>query len=221
MHRVLDGLVDLLGRVVSPARCAGCDADLRHGRAFCAACVSTLVRAGNPDPQKLAMFVYGGAIAEALRRFKFDERPDLASALLAGIHPHLADLSKAAVDIVVPVPLHPARLVERGYNQAALLARPLSRRLGLPCLSRALRRPVATARQTDLSGPARAANVDRAFVAADPVRLAGRVVLLVDDVETTGSTLAACGRALLGGGARAVRTLVVARADLARGARTP
>jgi ComF family protein len=176
-------------------------------------CAASLVRSEGPDTSRLAAFVYGGAVAQALRRFKFDDRPDLALALLAGLHPHLPGLRRNPTEIVVPVPLHPTRLVERGYNQAALLARPLARWLGLPFAPRALGRSVATARQTELTRAARTANVARAFVAIERSRLSGRAVLLVDDVETTGSTLAACAGALFEGGARSVRTVVIARAD--------
>ncbi len=213
MTIVLRGMLDVLASLVAPYRCAACDGDVRRGRAFCPACAATLVRAENLDARRTAAFVYGGAIAQALKRFKFDDRPDLAPALLAGLRAHLPLLMQARPDLVVPVPLHPARLIERGYNQAALLARPLARWLGVPCATRALRRSVATERQTALSRAARSVNVDQVFVPGECASLGGRTVLLVDDVETTGATLGACSRALLTGGASAVRTLVIARAE--------
>jgi len=217
MNGLVQGLVEVVARLVAPAGCAACDGAVAHGRAFCPPCAATLVRAEVRDRDRLAAFVYGGAIAEALRRFKFNDRPDLTRPLLAGLHTCLPRLEETPVDLVVPVPLHPARLVERGYNQAALLARPLARWLAAPCAPRALGRSVATARQTELTREARSSNVERAFAALEPARLAGRSVLLVDDVETTGATLAACGRALLDGGARAVRSVVVARAETGDG----
>ncbi len=213
---VVRAALEALGWLVAPPRCAACDGVVRQGTAFCASCVATLVRASNPDPDRIAAFVYGGAIAQALRRFKFDDRPDLAPALLAGFPGHIAHLAARhdAIQVVVPVPLHPARLVERGYNQAALLARPVARLLGVPCAPRALGRTVATGRQTELGRAERSANVEGAFFPANPRRIAGRGVLLVDDVETTGATLAACRRALGSAGAASVRTLVVARAEV-------
>lgn len=120
--------------------------------------------------------------------------------------------------VVVPVPLHPSRLVERGYNQAALLARVVAQRLSLPCAPRALFRPRATARQTDLDQRARRSNVAGAFAVAEPARLAGRGVVLVDDVETTGSTLLSCREALLAVGVLEVRSVVVARTGEESGA---
>jgi ComF family protein len=205
----------VLGTLVAPARCAACDGDVRHGTAFCPACAATLVRATNETPDRTAAFLYGGAIAQAVRRFKFDDRPDLAQALLAGLRVHLPRLASLHTDLVVPVPLHPGRLIERGYNQAALLARPLAAWLGVPCATRALVRAVATQRQTELSREARSTNVERAFLPAPRSPLLGLSVLLVDDVETTCATLAACSHALREGGARTVQSVVIARADAA------
>jgi ComF family protein len=211
MQSFLRGAVHALAELVGPTRCAGCDGETPRRTAFCPACVVTLVRAPTPDPDRTAAFLYGGAIAQAIRRLKFDDRPDLARPLLAGLGIHLSRFRDAT--LVVPVPLHPSRLVERGYNQAALLARPLAGILGIPFAARALARTMATARQTDLTRDARRANVLHAFTANEPSRLEGESVLLVDDVETTGATLAACRAALLSGGAEAVHTVVMARAD--------
>ena len=211
-------LAAALASLVAPSRCAACDEPAPWATAFCPACASTLVRARNPDDHRLAAFVYGAAIAEALRRFKFDDRPDLAPALLAGLVRHSSvRVRDARPDLVVPVPLHPSRLVERGYNQSALLARPLARALGIPWAARALARVVATERQTELARTARASNVERAFVATRGASLSGRRVLLVDDVETTGATLDACRRAVMAGGASDVLSVVVARAEAASG----
>ena len=216
----------LVGALVGPPRCAACDGEVPYGTAFCPPCAATLVRLAPSDPSRLAVFAYGGAIGEALRRFKFGDRPDLAPALVSGLATQLPRLTAAQATLVVPVPLHAARLVERGYNQAALLARPMARMLGVRCAPRALSRPFATERQTDLNRAARAANIAKAFVAEQQKRIAGAAVLLVDDVETTGSTLDACRDALMAGGAREVTTLVVARsletaADAAQGEPPP
>jgi ComF family protein len=212
MNAVLRGVLGVLGDLIAPTRCAACDGESRRGAAFCPPCAGTLVRASNVHPESTAAFVYGGAIAQALKRFKFDDRPDLAPALLAGLGTHL-DRLRGTVDLVVPVPLHPSRLVERGYNQAALLARPLARLLAIPCAPRALCRLATTERQTELTREARAANVANAFAANELRRLAGARVLLVDDVETTGATLSACRAAVMTGGARAVLSAVVARVE--------
>jgi len=154
------------------------------------------------------------SIADALRRLKFDDRPDLAAPLASTFAPLLPLLLAHKPQVVVPVPLHPARLVERGYNQAALLARALARWIDTPLAPLALRRSLRTSRQTDLAREARAANVANAFVVHPPSLIYGRSVVLVDDVETTGATLDACRRALEAAGARLVVSAVVARAEL-------
>lgn len=118
--------------------------------------------------------------------------------------------SPAPADVVVPVPLHSCRERERGYNQAALLAGPLGRAVGVPVRPHALQRVRATAAQVSLNAAERMANVAGAFRCNDPA-LRGANVLLIDDVCTTGATLEACADALLSAGARAVRGLTLAR----------
>ncbi|MBI3962000.1 MAG: ComF family protein [Deinococcus sp.] len=111
-------------------------------------------------------------------------------------------------DLVVPVPLHPARLRDRGFNQAELLARQVAQVLARP-LEKPLQRVRETPSQTRLSGQRRIANVQGAFQCS---RLLTGAVLLVDDVTTTGATAHACARALLAAGARQVQLAVLCRA---------
>jgi ComF family protein len=128
--------------------------------------------------------------------------------------PLAAELAAAPAgwDLVVPVPLHWRRRLARGYNQAAAIARPLACRLGLPA-AEALARCRPTPPQTALPRPARRHNPRGAFAvpARHRRRLAGRRVLLVDDVVTTGATLDAAARALLAAGAAEVHAVAVAR----------
>jgi ComF family protein len=114
-------------------------------------------------------------------------------------------------DVLVPVPLHPRRLRERGFNQAALIARELGHRTGCPCVDGALVRRKDTAPQAGLSAAARRRNVAAAFAVRRRGLVAGRVVTLVDDVFTTGATAYACARSLREVGAREVRLLSAAR----------
>jgi ComF family protein len=115
-------------------------------------------------------------------------------------------------DLLVPVPLHPRRLRQRGFNQSVLLAREISRRRGIPLDFLALRRVVDTDSQAGLKKEERRSNMKKAFSVPDPSRIRGRRVLLVDDVHTTGSTLGECAKTLLKGGAEAVGALTLARA---------
>jgi ComF family protein len=114
--------------------------------------------------------------------------------------------------VVVPVPLHPRRERARGFNQPWLLARRLAVAWGLTARADVLARRVATAAQTDLGAAARRLNVRDAFTVRRPELVAGRHVLLVDDVLTTGATAAACAVALRSGGAATVGVVTVARA---------
>jgi ComF family protein len=113
-------------------------------------------------------------------------------------------------DAIVPVPMSRAKLRRRGYNQAELLARALSRRLGIRCDPRLLSRTAEKQTQSSLARAARAANVRGVFAAAPDNH--GLAVLIVDDICTTGETFRACAEALIAGGARRVAAIAVAKA---------
>jgi ComF family protein len=117
----------------------------------------------------------------------------------------------ADCDVIVPVPLHRWRLLSRAYNQAALLARALARISGKPVIADALLRTKRTPSQGQFNREGRHRNVARAFVVSRAVAVAGKKVLLIDDVLTTGATADACARALLAGGTRRVDVLVLGR----------
>src|SRR5262249_59876855 len=118
------------------------------------------------------------------------------------------------LDVVVPVPLHWTRYWWRGYNQCAAVARGVARKVGLPLQTRWLSRPRYTQSQTSLSGSARRNNLKDAFRVRRDVALAGRRVLLIDDVLTTGATAHEAARALKSAGAAQVVVGVLARAGL-------
>jgi len=211
--RIASVALDLVASFLAPPRCAACDHPVARLAVFCAPCASTVQPAEDADDRALAAFVYGGAIADAITRFKYGARPDLARPLADLLWRALA--ARAGLlrgCVVVPVPLHPIRLAERGFNQSALLARPVSRRLGAPFLPLALSRVRDTPRQASLGREDRLGNVGAAFAVRQARRLRGRPLLLVDDVRTTGATLAACTEAALEAGAGAVTTAVLARA---------
>lgn len=197
----------LLGDFLSPPSCASCDSPTPS--VFCAACAITVERCPS-DESLFAYAAFGGAIAVAIRRFKYEDRPDLAhplSELLRSLCRH----SKLQADVVIPVPLHPLRLAERGYNQASLLARAIARETGARFQPRALVRIADTPRQAELAREARFQNVANAFAVRKEQAIAGRHILLVDDVSTTGATLDACRKALEPSRPRSVRSIVLAR----------
>jgi ComF family protein len=144
--------------------------------------------------------------------FKHGDRTEHAAALAPLMVRAGAALLHDA-DVLVPVPLHRTRLRARRYNQAALLAKAVGRLADRPVLVDALRRLRATPPLGELSAEDRAANVADAFAirASRAPRIAGRHILLIDDVMTSGATSAACTRALLAAGAACVDVLVAAR----------
>src|SRR2546426_4205084 len=232
--------VSALLDLVFPPFCPVCERRLGEGRRdpLCGACWQALERIAPPwcrrcgQPLSIeglcgecrrrrrpfayarAAVRYGPIAREALHAFKFGGRRALAAPLadlLAGLG--LRALPGAAPDLLVPVPLHPRRERERGYNQSALLAKRLGRGWGVPVATDALGRALATAPQTDLDAAARRKNVRGAFTVRRPELVVGRHVLLVDDILTTGATVGECARCLTSAGAAAVGVLTVARVD--------
>lgn len=158
-----------------------------------------------------ALGPYADRLRQAITAFKYQGRIELdrpLGQLLAQQLRHGSD--PAEFDLILPVPLHPTRLRERGYNQSLLLAQVLSRRLQRPLQRRLLRRMRPTPPQQGLTADLRRANLRQAFVLSHPLQ--GEHVLLVDDVVTTTATARECSQVLLDGGAGAVTLAVLARA---------
>ena len=143
---------------------------------------------------------YAGTAKELVHRFKY--RADFAAGrvLAALLAARVGAALPAGVDLLVPVPLHRRRLAARGFNQAALLARELARRLGPPAAVAALGRVGNTRTLAGLRPEERSRELRGAFAVRQPQRVAGRRVLLVDDVLTTGATAEGCCRAAQGRG---------------------
>jgi ComF family protein len=160
-----------------------------------------------------APYSYDGQIMDAIHRFKYEGKAHMAK----GLGPLLATfgkerLSAARNPLIIPVPLHPKRLRQRGYNQSLLLARHLAAALSASLDFLSLRRIRDTQVQTGLGRDQRRKNVRRAFEVVDRKAVKGRTILLVDDVATTGSTLNECARVLRKAGCDKVHCLVLARA---------
>ena len=156
--------------------------------------------------------VYEAPVDQLLNDFKFGAAvwlaEDLADLLEGAVR---AKLQPADVDVIVPVPLHPNRLRTRGYNQSALLARALGRRINRRVDECSFSRIKDTEHQSRLSGDERRKNLIGAFAVTDTRFIRGRIVLLIDDVMTSGNTFAHCAKALLEGGAFRVWCASVAR----------
>jgi predicted amidophosphoribosyltransferase len=203
---IAQGFLSLL----APHRCPGCDFRVPDvvAASFCEACEPLLEPAPagmSPPARAAAGWLYQGPFADAIRRFKYAGAGWLAvplgERLAVAARPY-----SGAIRAVVPVPLHPSKLRERGFNPAALLARPVAAELGAALRVGWLRRERATRSQAGLEREARLANLRGAFQAAvvEPTS-----VLLIDDVRTTGSTLAEAAAALTAKG-HEVTTLALA-----------
>jgi len=153
---------------------------------------------------------HSGPLRLAVHRLKYKRDISLGEILSQHLAECLTGVALPEV-CIVPVPLWPGRQRQRGYNHAALLARPLAYTLGMPYCSGMVSRQRNTVSQVGLSVPERRKNVTGAFQ-ADPRQAAGKHVLLVDDVLTTGATLDATANALRQAGAEAVYSVVLSRA---------
>ncbi len=219
-----------------PALCGLCGSRVDQTGALCAACWHKLtfiappccVRCGVPfttpaaaglecaaclaDPPSYskarAALVYDEVGRKLISRFKYGDKLHLLPTFVPWLQRAATDL-QSGVDVIVPVPLHWSRLWRRRYNQSALLARALGQVTGLPVDLHGLRRTRRTARQVGMTRAQRLKNVRDAF--AVRTDYTGRIVLLMDDVHTTGATLEACTTALQNAGAQEVRVLTLAR----------
>lgn len=156
--------------------------------------------------------VADGVVLEVIHRYKYQRalwfEPFLVDLLLRAATP---ELRPGDWDMIIPVPLHPAKQREREFNQAERLAARLGAALGIPVNTTAIRRVEPTRTQTQLSREQRAANVRKAFARRDPTRLKAARVIVLDDVLTTGATTSACSRVLRQAGAADVGVWTVAR----------
>ena len=225
------------GRILDlalPARCPGCG---REGAPICERCAPALdarldlaagVAIGLPSdvPAPLLQLEwcapFSGLVRRALHELKYGGETRVAVPLGEAIARRWQRVG-AGGDVLVPVPVHAERARRRGYDQAELIARAAGRALNLPCAP-ILERSRATIAQFDLDRAARAVNVTGAFrlrlgATGGPTRhraplagtLAGRWIILVDDVVTTGASLAACATPLIEAGAVGVSAITVAR----------
>ena len=202
-----------------PPRCVTCG---RGGHWFCPECVAKIEPAPPWDArlEPLAGLwvagLYDDPLRLAIQALKYQQQRQVAGPLghllAATYRQQMRGIEGLCFDAVLPVPLHPRRQAERGYNQSALLARRLGQAVALPVREDVLRRARHTPPQVGLDRARRQANVAGAFACPpDHPALVGKTLLLIDDVCTTGITLIACAEALRDAGASEVWALTVAR----------
>ena len=180
-----------------------------------------LCRAGITEFERAwAWGEYDGALRALIHLLKYDRVSPLAEplgALMALGLPRGSSGEAAVPDVIVPMPLHWRRRLERGFNQAELLARVVGKRTGIPVEAGAAERRKATPPQAGLTNAQRRLNVSGAFEVKEKDLIRGHRVLLVDDVLTTGATASACSAALRRAGATSVSVLTLARVDRRKG----
>lgn len=231
-------LLDLL----FPPRCAHCGRQGQEGGRLCADCRAQITRLAPPWcprcglPQDTADLCgscqshplsfagirsaawYSGPLRPAIHAFKYRNAREMAAPLADLLHLAWNSL-EGPVDAMIPVPLHAARERERGYNQSLLLARQVQQWANVPVVNDLLLRTRRTVPQVTLTADERQHNVARAFALgkqAIPSRVVDRHFVLIDDVCTTGATLAACAETLQAAGAAAVWAVTIARAGWSR-----
>lgn len=227
-HTKLRNPASALLDALFPRRCPVCGTIPEEGRAICPSCLSQLSFVSSPVCKKcgkemetetmeycldcthhkrsfawgVSLLNYNEAAAHSMAAIKYKNKREYLDFYAEETMKRCKEkLLFMEADVLVPVPVHPARRRQRGFNQAELLAQALSVELKLPVCSDVLRRTKKTEPQKDLTPSERLKNLEEAFEAR---AICGRTVLLVDDIYTTGSTIEACTRALLKAGAKKV-----------------
>ena len=226
MHPFIIGLIDLL----FPPLCAGCKNKLVQGEALiCTICFSSFPETDyhlSIDNDITHRFIgqtsitYGFALyklrkqsllEQVLFKMKYKNQPKIGE-ILGTLYGNI--LRKTAImltiDSIVPIPLHPKRLKERGYNQSNFFANGLSTSLQIPSYLTCVERIRHTPSQTNKNKEERKANLQSAFEVKQPELITGKHLLLVDDILTTGATLASCAKALLAQGAKQISIATIA-----------
>lgn len=196
---------------VGPLYCLRCGKPLPDGGAHCYQCRGSKAREFSCKIIRSAV-VFGPQVRGLIHAFKYADQPHLAVYLTGWLnkewdaYPELAESQ-----LIIPVPLHPQKLKKRGYNQAELLARCLAQSKGITFDGGSLVRTRNTPSQTQFGREGRLKNMSGAFTCPHPDLVKGKIVLLIDDVATTGATLEGCAQALKAAGAKKVMAYTLAR----------
>ena len=217
--------------------CALCDKEINYtGSDFCDECLPKLpiinskvcLRCGEPInihsnycltcknthhhfKKNISCFTYEPPISNLIIKYKFNNAKYLGNIFSSFMLQKCIE-ANIIPDIIIPVPLHSARIKERGFNQAELLCKDFANKINKPILSNCLVRIKNTPKQSTLSPSDRLNDVKDAFKVVDNSQIKNKIILLVDDVYTTGATLSACAQALLKAKAKEVYCLTIAHA---------
>jgi len=220
-----------IGRILFPQNCISCGFNLANQEdTICVPCLYKIPRThfhrvkNNPVAQKFDgrmpinagfsfLFFHKGNITQILlHQLKYKGREDIGERLGAMFGKDLIDEKYEVPDLIIPLPLHPAKLALRGYNQCHSIARGMQKYLKIDVGYTAVARVVANPTQTRKARFDRWLNVEHIFEVTEPDSIIGKHILLIDDVITTGSTLEACGRCLLEAGAAEISIATIASA---------
>ena len=207
-RKLIDRVLDLL----YPPKCMICNHFVEPGTGpVCTGCLQMLPEHDGADPavadaaQCVATFFYEGAMRESILRYKFENRPWYAGQYGAWMAATVRDKLSGKFDLISWVPVSRARKRRRGYDQAELLARALAKALNAEPPLRTLEKHTDNPAQSGLADASqRFANVSGVYRAAEPEHFAGKRILLIDDIVTTGATLSECARVLKAAGAAEV-----------------
>ena len=221
---------ELLFDFFLPRFCSGCNKKLTAGeKPICSECLNSILIA---DEDRIRSefnrkFLSRDLIKEFYSHFVFEKDKILQDIIHSlkykkqfrtGIYlgEILSEGIKARnwqIDLILPIPLHHLKKAERGFNQSDFIAKGLSRRLKIPYSTNSIKRIRFTESQTNLDIEERQANVAKAFRLRSPNKIAGKTILLVDDVITTGATILECGKVLVSAGVKSVYACSIAIAD--------
>lgn len=206
---------------IYPPACALCDARVEEHGGVCNSCVPRLQRLeGDANFVHLekkwfakarSVFAYDGKIKDAIHNFKYNERFDILKFLCIELGAQMKNFDE--IDFVVPVPMHGKKLGHRGFSPVALIVKKIAKMENVPMLLTAIQRVKDVPPQVGLPREERIKNVKGVFVVSEKCEaaIAGKNILIIDDVITTGSTVNECARALIKSRAKSVSILSIAR----------
>ncbi|MFC1570249.1 ComF family protein [Candidatus Omnitrophota bacterium] len=207
--------------VLLPMRCSTCgNKPASYPMSICPSCRNKILSQNAPPAIQskritriLSCRSYEGLVRECIKSFKYRGDTKLLDVFEEVIEEFIYDECPFTrnIDFIVPVPMHPSRRLKRGYNQAELISRLVSKTMSLPSISTILLKARDTKPQMSLDRRKRTENLKNSFVVADRLSVTGKAILLVDDIITTGATLDMCASQLLSAGARSVDAFTLAR----------